>query len=45
MTQFHTDDYIDFLNRINPTNMNSFVREQHKCASFALYMQTWDELT
>jgi histone deacetylase 1/2 len=31
MTQFHTDEYIDFLARITPTNMNSYVREQHKC--------------
>lgn len=31
MTQFHSDEYIDFLNRITPTNMNSFIKEQHKC--------------
>ncbi|KAJ8084300.1 histone deacetylase [Marasmius tenuissimus] len=30
MTQFHSDEYVDFLARISPSNMNSFVREQHK---------------
>jgi histone deacetylase 1/2 len=31
MTQFHSDEYIDFLNRITPSNMNNFIKEQHKC--------------
>jgi histone deacetylase 1/2 len=31
MTQFHSDEYVDFLSRITPSNMNSFVKEQHKC--------------
>jgi hypothetical protein len=31
MTQFHSDDYVDFLSRITPLNMNSFIKEQHKC--------------
>lgn len=35
MTQFHSDDYVDFLGRITPSNMNSFLKEQHKCASHA----------
>ncbi|KAF7789233.1 hypothetical protein EIP86_000174 [Pleurotus ostreatoroseus] len=30
MTQFHSDDYVDFLSRITPVNMNSFIKEQHK---------------
>ncbi|KAJ3827391.1 histone deacetylase complex catalytic component RPD3 [Lentinula raphanica] len=30
MTQFHSDEYVDFLSKITPSNMNSFVREQHK---------------
>lgn len=30
MTQFHSDDYVDFLARITPVNMNSFIKEQHK---------------
>ncbi|KAJ7293258.1 histone deacetylase complex, catalytic component RPD3 [Mycena rebaudengoi] len=30
MTQFHSDEYVEFLNRITPSNMNSFVKEQHK---------------
>ncbi|KAJ2920354.1 hypothetical protein MD484_g99, partial [Candolleomyces efflorescens] len=30
MTQFHSDEYVDFLNKITPSNMNSFVKEQHK---------------
>ncbi|KAF7310639.1 Histone deacetylase [Mycena chlorophos] len=30
MTQFHSDEYIEFLNRITPANMNSYIKEQHK---------------
>ncbi|KXN83577.1 Histone deacetylase 1 [Leucoagaricus sp. SymC.cos] len=30
MTQFHSDDYVEFLSKITPSNMNSFVKEQHK---------------
>lgn len=30
MTQFHTDDYIDFLQRVTPENMDSFRAEQTK---------------
>ncbi|KAH8100507.1 histone deacetylase [Cristinia sonorae] len=30
MTQFHSDEYVEFLSRITPVNMNSFVKEQHK---------------
>ncbi|KAF6766206.1 histone deacetylase complex, catalytic component RPD3 [Ephemerocybe angulata] len=30
MTQFHSDEYVDFLSKITPSNMNSFVKEQHK---------------
>lgn len=33
MTQFHTDDYIEFLHRINPENANNYAREQQKCES------------
>jgi hypothetical protein len=36
MSQFHSDEYVDFLNRINPTNMNSYIREQLKCMSALL---------
>jgi len=31
MTQFHADDYIEFLSKITPSNMGNFVKEQHKC--------------
>lgn len=31
MTQFHSDEYVDFLSRITPSNMNSYIKEQHKC--------------
>ena len=31
MTQFHSDEYVDFLSKITPVNMNSNVREQKKC--------------
>ncbi|TFK20159.1 histone deacetylase complex, catalytic component RPD3 [Coprinopsis marcescibilis] len=30
MTQFHSDEYVDFLSKITPSNMNSFIKEQHK---------------
>ncbi|KDQ54753.1 hypothetical protein JAAARDRAFT_208983 [Jaapia argillacea MUCL 33604] len=30
MTQFHSDEYIDFLSRITPSNMSSYVKEQYK---------------
>ncbi|KAF5688974.1 histone deacetylase 1 2 [Fusarium circinatum] len=30
MTQFHTDDYIDFLQKVTPDNMDSFMKEQGK---------------
>ena len=30
MTQFHTDEYIDFLQKVSPENMDSFQREQTK---------------
>ncbi|KAI9636688.1 uncharacterized protein MKK02DRAFT_33823 [Dioszegia hungarica] len=30
MTQFHTDEYVDFLNRINPDNAHQFGKEQVK---------------
>ncbi|KAI1109742.1 hypothetical protein F5Y14DRAFT_431259 [Nemania sp. NC0429] len=28
MTQFHTDEYIDFLQKVSPENMDNFQREQ-----------------
>jgi len=30
MTQFHTDEYIEFLHKVTPDNMESFTREQSK---------------
>lgn len=30
MTQFHTDEYIDFLSKVTPDNMDSFSKEQSK---------------
>ncbi|ODQ64743.1 histone deacetylase [Nadsonia fulvescens var. elongata DSM 6958] len=30
MCQFHTDEYIDFLSRVSPDNMDSFAKEQVK---------------
>ena len=32
MSQFHTDDYVDFLYRVTPDNLDAYVREQSKCA-------------
>lgn len=31
MSQFHTDEYVEFLNRVTPDNVDHFVREQAKC--------------
>lgn len=28
MTQFHTDEYIDFLNKVTPDNMEQYQKEQ-----------------
>lgn len=30
MTKFHSDEYIDFLYRVTPENMNDFPKHQHK---------------
>lgn len=30
MTQFHTDEYVDFLSRVTPDNMDSYAKEQGK---------------
>nr|KMM70012.1 histone deacetylase 2 [Coccidioides posadasii RMSCC 3488] len=30
MTQFHTDEYIDFLSKVTPDNMESFQKEQQR---------------
>jgi len=30
MTQFHTDEYIEFLHKVTPDNMDSFTKEQSK---------------
>jgi acetoin utilization deacetylase AcuC-like enzyme len=33
MSQFHTDEYVDFLHRITPDNAHQFAKEQIKCES------------
>lgn len=30
MTQFHTDEYIDFLSKVTPDNMDSYAKEQSR---------------
>ena len=30
MTQFHTDEYVDFLQKVTPDNMDAFLKEQGK---------------
>lgn len=30
MTQFHTDEYIDFLSKVTPDNMEQYAKEQSK---------------
>jgi histone deacetylase 1/2 len=39
MSQFHTDEYVDFLNRVTPDNVDQFVREQSKCEWMLLYLR------
>ncbi|KAJ6199491.1 LOW QUALITY PROTEIN: histone deacetylase 2 [Bipolaris maydis] len=34
MTQFHTDEYIEFLHKVTPDNMEQFTREQNDCPVF-----------
>lgn len=34
MSQFHTDEYVDFLYKITPDNAHQFAKEQVKCACF-----------
>jgi histone deacetylase 1/2 len=36
MSQFHTDEYVDFLYRINPDNEHQFAKEQVKCKWWSL---------
>ena len=36
MTQFHSDEYVEFLARVTPGNMNSYIKEQHKCVRCGL---------
>jgi len=40
MSQFHTDEYVDFLHRINPENAQQFAREQVKC-ELSLAVTIW----
>lgn len=30
MTQFHTDEYVDFLKKVTPDNMEAYTKEQAK---------------
>ena len=43
MTQFHSDEYVDFLSRITPSNMSSFVKEQYKCLYCILFLTYSDQ--
>ena len=31
MCQFHTDEYVEFLSKVTPENMESFAKEQGRC--------------
>lgn len=33
MTKFHSDDYISFLRRINPDNIQDFQKQLQRCTS------------
>ena len=32
MTQFHSDQYIDFLSKVTPANAHAFHKESYQCA-------------
>ena len=34
MTKFHSDEYIDFLYRVTPENLDQFNKYQQKCIDF-----------
>jgi len=38
MAQFHTDDYVDFLSKVTPDNMEEFLKEQAKCTSYRVFL-------
>lgn len=33
MTQFHTDEYVEFLHRVMPETAHQYAKEQVKCGS------------
>ena len=35
MTQFHTDEYVEFLHRVTPETAQQYNKEQIKCGSLA----------
>ncbi len=41
MTQFHSDDYIEFLYKVTPNNMNNFQKEQAKCTCSLWIFARW----
>lgn len=41
MSQFHTDDYVDFLYRVTPDNLDAYVREQARCTCLGLMQIMW----
>lgn len=38
MSAFHTDEYIDFLSRVSPDNMESYAKEQVKCMALFFFL-------
>ena len=37
MTKFHSDEYIDFLYRVTPENLDQFNKYQQKCRFFLVF--------
>lgn len=46
MAQFHTDDYVDFLSKVTPDNMEEFLKEQAKCTFYRVFasLSQWESL-
>ena len=42
MSQFHSDEYVEFLQRITPENMNQYTKEQMKCAFLPSLALGWE---
>lgn len=40
MTRFHTDEYIDFLSKVTPENVEELMAQRSRCTSLAATLTT-----